>query len=436
MEGARSKTLRADRWLLALAWLLSASCFVRGEMVYNVRGFGAKGDGTTLDTVAIQKALDEAGKACPATVIFQPGTYLSKPLVLRDRTTLKLEAGAILKATDEPADFADPAKPQAFVPFIGGKKLRDITIAGPGVIDGSGSRWWVPAEAARRKTPGFTLPRPRLILLNGCRNVRVENITLQNSPTFHFVPTDCEDVVVTNVTITAPPDSPNTDAIDPSASKNVLITHCVLDVGDDNVAIKAGHAVAGRTAASEDITVTDCTCLHGHGISIGSETPGGVRHVVVQRCTFQDTENGLRIKSPRGRGGKVEDVFYSDITMTNVDPAITITCYYPKIPSEDSAQPVTETTPSFHNIQIKNLTATCRRNAGVIVGLPESPVTQVKLENVQISAATTGLLIKNAKGVELKDATVTATEGPPVIIQNAEVKGAQPAAHSERQASK
>src|SRR5207247_148431 len=110
-----------------------------------------------------------------------------------------------------------------------------------------------------------------------------------------------------------------------------------------------------------------------------------------------------------------------NITMTNVDPAITITCYYPKIPLEDAAQPMTPETPIFRNLRIKNLTATCARSAGVIIGLPESPVSDVVLENVRISAPTTGLTVRNAKDVRFQKVRVIAAEGPPVILQDAEV---------------
>ena len=131
----------------------------------------------------------------------------------------------MLKATDERNDFA-ANMPGGFTAFINGPGLANVTISGPGTIDGSGGKWWVPAEEARQKKSGYTLPRPNLIMLTGCKNVRLENLTLQNSPKFHFVPTECEGVVVSNVTIIAPPRSPNTNAIDPSSCKNVLITRC------------------------------------------------------------------------------------------------------------------------------------------------------------------------------------------------------------------
>lgn len=249
----------------------------------------------------------------------------------------------------------------------------------------------------------------------------------------HLVPTDCENVIISNVTVQAPALSANTDAIDPSSCKNVLITKCRLDVGDDNVSIKAGHKVAGREFACEDITVTDCVFLHGHGMSIGSETSGGVHNVLVTNCTFQDTENGIRIKSDRRRGGLVENIRYTDITMKNVDPAITLTCYYmnnssgdpSKLspPKVDPAQATSEHTPVFRNIYFDNVKATTAKSAGLIIGLPESSISNVVLENVQIAAATTGFSVKNAKGIQFKNCQLTNKEGPSLLTEDAEVSG-------------
>jgi polygalacturonase len=401
--------------------------------IFDVRQFGAQGNGKTVDTAAIQKALDECGKAGGGTVRFTAGTYLSQPVSLRSKTTLLLEQGATLKATDDPQDYLPSGvtwedilqgrSKGPFVSFVNGKHLVDVAITGQGTIDGSGARWWKPAEEARRKVSGYTLPRPNLIRITGCKGLNVTGVTLQDSPQFHLVPEDCEDVLIANVTILAPESAANTDAIDPMMSRRVTITKCLIDVGDDNVAIKSGKKMRGREFACEDLTITDCIFKHGHGVSIGSETAGGVRNVTVQRCRFEDTQNGIRIKSPRGRGGQVENLVYEDITMKNVEGAITFTCYYPKIPATDTAQAVTPETPSFRNIRIRNLTATSTRTAGVIVGLPESPVSNVVLENVQITAATTGLVIRNAKGVQLKQVQVTAKKGPPFMVEDAQVQG-------------
>jgi polygalacturonase len=416
-------------FLLLLPGFVIAAPTADSSKVFDVRKFGAKGDGRTVDTVAIQKALDECGKSGGGTVRLAGGTFLSKPIFLRSKTTLHLEADAILRATDESSDFLKPEantgslSSGSFFAFVNGVDLVDVNISGKGKIDGSGARWWVPAEEARRKQSGYTLPRPRMVVLTRCKNVRVEEVTLANSPSFHLVPTDCQDVLIENVTITAPAGSPNTDGIDPSVSRRVRISRCRIDVGDDNIAIKSGKPMPGREFACEDITITDCVFLHGHGLSIGSETVGGVRNLTVQRCHFENTEYGIRIKSPRGRGGKIEKLSYSDITMTNVDPAITITCYYPKIPKTDEAQPVTEETPAFRDIQIKNLTATTTQEAGVIVGLPESLVSDITLENVRITAAGAGLTIRNATGVQFKNVDIVAKKGPPLITENCSGEG-------------
>ncbi len=417
--------------------------------IFDVSKFGARGDGTHLDTAAIQKALDACG-GTGGMVKFPAGTYLSQPLTLRTKSTLQLDAGATLKATDEPKDYLpedvawddilNGSKKGPLTPFINGKDLTDIVIHGQGTIDGSGAKWWIPAEAARRKEPGYTLPRPNLIVLTRVKHLEVAGVTLKNSPKFHLVPDNCQDVLIAGVTILAPEHAANTDAIDPSSCRNVLITNCTLAVGDDNVAIKAGKKIAGRAFACEDITVAGCTFLHGHGMSIGSETDGGVRNVVVKNCTFQDTENGLRIKSQRGKGGLVENVSYSDITMTNVDPAITFTCCYLNNSAKDAVQstpPKDAGTPSagekipvYRDLRVSNLKATCQKSAGVILGLPESCISNVVFENVQISAHT-GLAIRNAKGVQFNNSRVLAADGAAFSAENSQVEGLAPAKKGE-----
>jgi len=425
--------------LLGLPLLLTPTTVLKAETAspprkdINVRDVGATGDGQTLDTAAIQKAFDAAGKAGRATVRFPAGTYLSKPLTLRTGMTVLLEAGAILLATTNHADFmktpGDWLKVTSggdFVPLLSGSGLEDITITGKGVIDGNGAVWWGEAEKARQRVSGYTLPRPNLFILQRCKNVRLSGVTLRNSPKFHFVPTECEDMTVDGVTVIAPERAANTDGLDPSNCRNVTITRCFIDVGDDNVAIKSGKKVEGREFGCENITVTDCVFKHGHGVSIGSETVGGVRNVLVKNCTFENTVNGLRIKSRRGRGGRVEDITYQDCTLRNVHPAISVAAYYQQtlktaFLSTDKEQSVTETTPMFRKITFRNISATSTAAAGVIVGLPESLAENVLLENVTISAVE-GLTIANAKGVTLKNTKITVEKGDPFILHNAGIE--------------
>jgi len=414
---------------LALAGVVMAGSLTAALAVpvFDVREFGAKGDGRTLDTATLQKALDECGRAGGGIVQLPPGDYYSQPLTIRTRTTLMIQAGATLRASTNYADYLSTPgdwrkmSSRDFVPFLSGKDLEDVTLGGAGTIEGSGAVWWAEAELARQRQSGYTLPRPNLIVLTRVKNLVVRDLTLQNAPKFHLVPTECDDVLITNVTILAPERAPNTDAIDPSISRRVTITKCVIDVGDDNVAIKSGRRLDGREFACEDLTITDCTFKHGHGMSIGSETVGGVRNVLVRNCTFENTVNGIRIKSDRTRGGTVENFVCEDITMKNVRGAITITSYYPKIPATDAAQPVTATTPAYRNITIRNLTANSTRDAGVMVGLPESPLENVRLENVTITAERAGLEIRHARGVTLHNVSITPRQGEPLIIKDAQV---------------
>jgi polygalacturonase len=411
---------------------LLLTCHALGaENVFNVRDHGAKGDGSTLDTAAIQKIFDAVRKT-GGTIVFPAGDYVSGPLELRgDNVTLQLDEGATLFAATNQAlflksgggDWLAAKSGSDFNPFLTLKDSTGLTLTGKGTIDGNGFVWWEKAEEARRMKSGTTLPRPNLIVPTRCNNLRITGLTIQNAPKFHLVPTDCDGVWIEDIKMFAPERAANTDAIDPSISRNVTVTNCLIDVGDDNIAIKSGKKVEGREFACENITITHCTFKHGHGVSIGSETVGGVKDVFVRNCTFEDTDNGIRIKSDRRRGGKVENLVCEDITMKNVRGAITITSYYPKIPATDTAQAVTATTPKYRNITIRNLSGTSSKSIGVIVGLPESGIENVLLENVELSAADGGLEIRNASGVELRNVKVTAAKGPPVIVQDAEVVG-------------
>lgn len=400
----------------------------------NVRDLGAKGDGNSLDTEAIQKAFDSVKKS-GGTIVFPAGNYVSGPLALKgSHITVKLEAGATLAATTNHAAFLKTgsgdwlaAKSSGdFNPFFSIKDGTDVTLTGEGTIEGNGQVWWEEAEKARQKVSGYTLPRPNLIVPQRINNLRISGITIQNSPKFALVPTECEEVWIEGVKITAPERAANTDAIDPSICRNVVVTNCFIDVGDDNIAIKSGKKVEGREFACENITIVDCVFKHGHGMSIGSETVGGVRNVFVRNVSFENTENGIRIKSDTKRGGIVENLVCENITMKNVNPAITLTCVYQGTSAGDKKQGDTvfggTNTPVFRNIRISNLTATCPKAAGLILGLPKSCISNVVLENVKIKAEKP-LSITHAKGVVLKNVSVTVPKGEPFKLEDAEVSG-------------
>ena len=420
-----------------IAVLLFAASLPLCAATFNVRNLGAKGDGATLDTAAIQKAFDSVKKS-GGTIVFPAGNYVSAPLVLKgSHITVQLDEGATLSATTNHALFLKTgsgdwlaAKTSGdFNPFFSIKDGEDVTLTGKGTIEGNGSVWWEAAEEARKKVSGFTLPRPNLIVPTRIKNLRITGMTIQNSPKFHLVPTECEDVWIDGIKILAPERAANTDAIDPSICRNVTVTNCLIDVGDDNIAIKSGKKIEGREFACENITIVDSVFKHGHGMSIGSETVGGVKNVFVRNVSFEDTDNGIRIKSDRKRGGIVENLVCENITMTNVNPAITFTTVYQGTSAGDkksgaapSGSASGKNTPVYRNLRITNLTATCPKAAGLILGLTDSCISNVVLENVKISAAKP-FSITHAKGVQLKNVSVTVASGEPFKLEDAEVVG-------------
>jgi polygalacturonase len=358
----------------------------------NPHTYGAKGDGVAKDTIAIQKAIDVCAQQGGGTVQLTAGTYLSAPIVLKSNTTLQLDKGATLFGSPDHADYPPMTMFHLpdLQPLVSAVNASNVAIEGEGVIDGNGQTWWDEARSIKdHGILGNGHPRPKLIIFDHCKHVRVEGVTIQNSPMWQLVPYYSDDVVIRNIKVLAPAHSPNTDAVDPFSSSHVVIDHVLADVGDDDIAIKSGPINSpGPDDPSRDITITDCTFLHGHGLSIGSEISGGAQNIRAERIHFEGTDNGIRVKANRDRGNDVGHFVFRDIDMKNVKNALIISEYYPKVlpPEGEAAQPVTRLTPHFHDITIENLTAMGSDVAGVIVGLPESPIPGVVLRNVKISA--------------------------------------------------
>ena len=402
--------------------LFCISMTAHAERVCNVQNYGAKPDGTTMDTQAIQHAIDScAAKGC-GIVRLSGGTFLTGPIVLKSHITLDITKGSTLLGTQNMADYpqAEELRQKAYEPLIGAKDAVDVTIRGGGTINGAGQPWWK-AVYSHVKSRFTAAQRPRLILLDHCKHVLIENMTIENSPSWTVVPYYCDYVTIRNSKILAPPWSPNTDGIDPFSSHHVTITHMLINNGDDNVAIKSGQPGSkGYNSPSTYIRVTDCTFIHGHGMSIGSEVSGGVQHVYVSNIHFDETSHGIRVKSNRGRGGNIGDFVFRNLSMKDVKQPIVITEYYPKIPKHPKAEPMTPHTPRFHNITISNLTATGAHSAGIIIGLPESPVRAFQLSNVHIHAKT-GMTISFAT-VKVHNFTITTTKGKPItLLQGAKI---------------
>jgi len=397
---------------------------------FKITDFGAAGDGKTLDTSAIQKTIDAASRASGGTVLVPAGKYLTGPFTLASSINLELAKDAVILIRDDRAAY--PASNSRYVDAITARDAHDIKISGEGTIDGQGQSWW----AAFRSDPGMT-HRPYLIRFSRCQRVEVADVTLRNSPMFHLVPQNCTDVTIRGITILSPTNAPNTDGIDPSGW-NFLITDCTIDTDDDNIAIKPNSRtgvspVNGQDARSTNIPgnsnflITGCHFLHGHGMSVGSGTAGGLDNLTVSNCAFVGTDSGIRIKTLRGNGGLLQNATYENLTMDAVKNPIYIIDWYPernapKDPATETPEPVGPTTPFNKNIIIRNVVATNCLTAGVIRGLPEAPITDVLLTNVTISAET-GMTIYHATGIKFAASTISVHSGGNIAAFDARIEG-------------
>jgi polygalacturonase len=365
---------------------------------FSLADFGGTGDGATMNTAVFAHAIAAVDQAGGGKLVVPKGVYRTAPFKLCSNLELHLDAGAVIQAPDtfEALGLPDPAtlKSQAEVrdrvhtpdPLITGKDLHDVAITGDGTIDGSGAHWWAWSERAARNAAAAGHPgriiyrRPHLVVINGCDRLLVSGITLTNSSMFHLVPSNITDLTVDLVKVRAPWDGsgPNTDAIDPGPVTRAWIHHCDIDTGDDDICIKSGGT---------DILIEDNTIRHGHGISIGSGTTAGITNMLVRRCTFQDSDNGIRLKSMRGAGGPMQNIRYTDITMKNVANAIVLQLDY-----VDNNRPDFKGDPSkipaIHNILLDHITIEGSRNAGIIHGLPDSPITNITLMDISVTAET------------------------------------------------
>ncbi len=364
----------------------------------DIRHFGAVGDGITLDTIAIQKAIDSATEQGGGTVLIPPGRWLTGALCLGNHTQLFLDAGAMLLGSRNKEDYPvmtarwEGRTQQCHSPLIGGNGLSDVGIRGPGAIDGQGEPWWLWFKEGQ-----LDFPRPRLVSLTDCRNVVLEDFTAINSPSWTINPVRCRGVSIRGISILNPPDSPNTDGINPDSCSVVRISDCFVSVGDDCITIKAGTELESDhlKAPCEDITIANCVLEKGHGgVVIGSEMSGGIRNIAITNCIFKGTDRGIRIKSRRGRGGMVEDIIASNLVMVDVLSPLTVNLYYgcgawgDEVVSDKGYRPVGAGTPRIRNLSFSGIRARgARVAAAFIYGLPEMPVVNVSLRDYSVSMA-------------------------------------------------
>jgi polygalacturonase len=414
---------------------------------FNVREFGAVGDGLTLDSRALQAAIDSCAQRGGGTVYLPAGRYLSGSLFLRNDITLHLDSGAVILGSENPADYPvvharwEGKHQDTHAPLIAGQNLKNIAVTGRGTIDGRGGIWW-----KAKKDNTLAHPRPRLISFSDCSNVLIDEITALNSPSWTINPVHCQNVNIRGVTIINPGDSPNTDGINPDSCRLVRISDCYVSVGDDCITIKSGseHEQPDRYAPCRDITITNCTLERGHGgVVIGSEMSGGVKNVVISNCVFIGTDRGIRIKSRRGRGGVIEDIRVSNLIMDGVLCPFTMNLYYHigergnLNVSDKNPRSVDDGTPRLRRIHFSHISAReVKHAAGFLYGLAEMPLEDISFTDVSISISDeadagypemaddiprmsqAGFFIRNARRIRLEHVNVTGHRGPMFDIDN------------------
>jgi len=379
---------------------------------FNVRDFGATGDGVTKDTAAFEKAF-AAAAALPSSEVFVPaGKYLLASLVLPGRTTLRLAKDALLQGTDNFADYPveiwrwEGREVPSHRALLSARDQSGISIVGEGTIRGND-------QMASHLSPH----RPMLIELMRCTNVVIAGVRLENFNVWCLHPTYCEDVLITNVTFFTR--GRTSDGIDPDSSRRVLITDCEFDTGDDAIAIKSGLGQEGARIGlpSEDIVIRNCRFKAGHGgVALGSECSGGIRRVTVEDCDFGP---GVRwasfyFKSRPGRGAFIEDITARN-NVSASKRAIWILFNYQWTPDTQGVPGEAGLTRTarlrFENLEVRG------GRLMEAVGLVEKPIDGLELINVHGQCAK-GLLLAHARNVVLQEINIRGYKGPRLRTEN------------------
>jgi polygalacturonase len=428
-----------------------------GRQLFNILDYGAKKDASEPATEAFKHAIQAAKNAGGGTIYVPPGKYSSGPIELFSNMTLDVDAGATIEFPVAPIPFEKTrylgVETLAPMALIGGRGVENVTVTGRGILttglyedwakaygsppkildkseNANGPHWdhllktleaGQPVSEADYRAAALEL-RPSFLYFANSKNILVENVRIIGAPMFVVHLLYSEYATVRNVMIQANP-GPHVNGIVVDSSRFVHISDDYIDVGDDGIVVKAGKDADGLRVnrPSEDVTIVNCTVHHAHGaVVIGSETSGSVRNVVASNITAVDTENGIRIKSRRGRGGVVEDLRFDNWTMENTGTGIVVTTYY-VMGGEGTTteEPFSRRTPIFRDIAISNVTINHSAKAAIdIEGLPEMSISSLRLTDV-VGSGKKGLLATYTDGLELHHVQVEGESGPAFEIANA-----------------
>jgi polygalacturonase len=398
----------------------------RAATVHDISRLGAKGDGTTLNTKIIQDAINRCAPG--DTVLIPAGTFLSGALFLKSDMTLQIDG--TLKGSAGIKDY--PLIPCRFEGFEmncyaslltlgkrdrnGPYNITNVVITGKGIIDGSGA-----ALGAAEKSASGNRSRGRAICMMNAQNITVRGLTVSYGPAWTVHPIYSDNLVFDGLKLISRNSTNsigNGDGIDPDSCTHVLINNCYFHTGDDAVAIKSGKNLEGYTIArpTEHVVVSGCTVDDSHGgIMIGSEMSGSVRDILVTNCVINRTSSdGLGIKSSPGRGGTVENVTYSHVTMSNVRAAVRISTAY-KNNNDGTKAPVP---PTLKNVKCENIVcAGGARTAIVLEGLKNSEISNVQFQDCDI-VSDNGVVVDLADGITFSNVTIKNSTGPKFTVTN------------------
>ncbi|MFB9475703.1 glycoside hydrolase family 28 protein [Nonomuraea salmonea] len=402
---------------------------------FPITRYGATADGVTPCTEAFRRAVEACAAAGGGRVLVPAGTYLTGAIHLADDVELHLEAGATIRFSRDPADYLpvvatryEGVELMNYSPFIYAHGRTNVAITGSGVIDGQAdaTHWWdwsndpppsegpdkrLLAQLAEDGVPvaervfgeGHYL-RPNLIQLYRCRNVLIEGVTVKDSPMWNIHPVLCRNVTIRGVTVDSPR-GPNNDGCDPESCVDVLIENCTFDTGDDCVALKAGKNADGRRVNEPclNVLVTGCVMRDGNGgVTVGSETTGGVRWVFAWDCEMSSPhlERAIRVKTNPERGGYVRDVHVKDVEVGQAADAVV------EVALDYENKHTGPYFPDVGGIEITRLRAGTAPRAFTLIGNPGNPIRGVKVSNSVFENMTEADVVTDVTGFELRNVRV------------------------------
>ncbi len=410
---------------------------------YVITDFGAVGDGKTLNTKAIQAAIDKCASTKKGGVLVVPkGTFLSGAIFLKQGVNLLLEKDGVLKGTTNPDDYPqvqtrwEGTEEMWTSAFVNAFDVTGLIISGEGTIDGSGEDWLQsrrpPASAAggaaaAALAPAAPLPpsalttgprqqrgRPRLVAIQNAKDVLITGVNLHNQAVWCLFILYSQNVEVDGIKITAEHNIPSADGMDIDSSRHVHVNRVFIDTNDDCISIKSGKDADGLRVnrPAEDILVENSHFGNGgSGVDMGSETSGGIRNVVVQNSVMDSGNSSpIRFKTTPSRGGVLENITYRNLTMHGVRQAIDMEMDWKnRAMLRQPVPPPANPLPVFRHVKIINVSGDAQ-SVGVMEGLAASPIQDITFQNCKISS-NKGLVISHARNLDLTGLTLEVKQG-------------------------